>query len=128
GPHLHDVEWMACLKALAAVDHPIDLICASGILPPGAPADFYARAAQIAEMKGVPCILDASGPALKAALGQHVRLIKPNLAELRELVPGAWDDVASLVADCRSLITSGRTESVALTLGERGALLVTSGA
>ncbi|TAJ73922.1 MAG: 1-phosphofructokinase family hexose kinase [Phenylobacterium sp.] len=126
GPHLHDAEWMRCLKVLANVDFKPDFVCASGSLPPGAPQDFYARVAEIVESRGVPFALDTSGPALQSALRERVHLIKPNLAELRELVGGALDEDRSLIGACRTLIAGGRTEIVALTLGAQGALLVTA--
>lgn len=125
GPRLAEREWMACLKALASIERKADYICASGSLPPGAPVDFYVRVAEIAEMHGARFVLDTSGPALKAALREHVHLVKPNLRELRELVGGALDEERSLIAACRELIAGGRTEAVALTLGADGALLVT---
>ncbi|MES2896861.1 MAG: 1-phosphofructokinase family hexose kinase [Pseudomonadota bacterium] len=128
GPHLRDVEWMTCLKVLATMELKPDFICASGSLPPGAPEDFYARVAEIAEIRGVRFALDTSGPALKAALRDRVHLIKPNLAELRELVAGALDEDRSLIGACRALIAQGRTEVVALTLGAQGALLVVADA
>lgn len=127
GPHLLDREWMACLKAVSGFERKPEMICASGSLPPGAPTDFYARVAEIAEMRGVKFVLDTSGPALKAALRERIHLIKPNLAELRELVGGALDEEGELVEACRALISEGRTEMVALTLGAQGALLVTDG-
>jgi len=127
GPHLSDREWMACLKALAGIEHKPDFICASGSLPPGAPTDFYARVAEIAEIHGARFVLDTSGPALKAALRERIHLIKPNLAELRELVGGALDEERELIEACRGLIAAGRTEMVALTLSADGALLVTAG-
>jgi 6-phosphofructokinase 2 len=126
GPRVRDPEWMACLKSIAAFDRKLDFICASGSLPPGAPADFYARVAEIAELKGVPFALDTSGPALKAALSEHVHLCKPNLSELRELVGLALEDETSLVEAGRTLVAAGRTEVVALTMGSEGALLVTA--
>jgi 6-phosphofructokinase 2 len=125
GPHLQGVEWMACLKALANLPVRPKVICASGSLPPGVPDDFYARVAEIASGWGARLVLDASGPALKAALDAHVHLIKPNMAEMRELSGAALDDEASLVRACRALIEQRRVEAVALTLGARGALLVT---
>ena len=128
GPHLGDDEWMRCLKILASLDFKPDVVCASGSLPPGAPDDFYARVAQIVESRGARFALDTSGPALKAALRERVHLIKPNLAELRELVGGALDEDRALIAACRALIEGGRTEIVALTLGAQGALLVTADA
>jgi 6-phosphofructokinase 2 len=126
GPRLRDPEWMACLKAIAGFERKLDFICASGSLPPGAPTDFYARVAEIADLKGVPFALDSSGPALKSALSERVHLCKPNLSELRELVGLALEDEASLVEACRTLVSMGRTEVVALTLGAGGALLVTA--
>ena len=126
GPHLKDSEWMACLKALSRFERRPDLICASGSLPPGAPEDFYARVAEIAEMRGVRFVLDTSGPALKAALRERIHLIKPNLVELRDLVGGAVDNEKARIDACRTLISEGRTEMVALTLGADGALLVTA--
>jgi 6-phosphofructokinase 2 len=126
GPRMRDHEWMACLKAVAGFERKLDFICASGSLPPGAPTDFYARVAEIAELKGVPFALDTSGPALKSALRERMRLCKPNLSELRELVGLALEDEASLLMACRTLVATGRTEAVALTLGAEGALLVTA--
>lgn len=126
GPHLHGVEWMACLKALADLPVRPDYICASGSLPPGAPDDFYARVAEIAEGLGAKLALDSSGAALDAALERHVHLIKPNLREMRDLAGGALDDEPSLVAACKTLIANRRVEAVALTLGAQGALLVTA--
>ncbi|MFZ5719734.1 MAG: 1-phosphofructokinase family hexose kinase [Pseudomonadota bacterium] len=128
GPRLKNAEWMACLKALSAFERNPAFICASGSLPPGAPDDFYARAAEIAEMRGAKFALDTSGPALEAALRERIHVIKPNLVELAGLVGAELDDEPSRVAACRTLIAGGRLEMVALTLGADGALLVTADA
>ena len=125
GPHLQGVEWMACLKALANLSVRPKVICASGCLPPGVPEDLYASVARIASGWGARLVLDASWPALKAALDAHVHLIKPNLAEMGELSGAALDDEASLVRACGALIEQRRVDAVALTLGAKGALLVT---
>jgi 6-phosphofructokinase 2 len=126
GPHLHDLEWMACLKTLANLPVRPSVICASGSLPPGAPDDIYARVGEIAAGWGARFVLDASGPALRAALDSHIHLIKPNLAELRELTGSALEDEGSLVRAGRDLIATRRIEAVALTLGADGALLITA--
>lgn len=120
------VEWMACLKALEMLDARPAFVCASGSLPPGAPDVFYARVAEIVGNWGVKFALDTSGPALGSALGERIHLIKPNLAEMRELAGAALDDERSAIETCRSLIRQGRVEIVALTLGAEGALLVTA--
>lgn len=125
GPHLHGVEWMACLKALADLPVKPDMVCVSGSLPPGVPDDFYARVAAIVGSWGVRLAIDASGPALKAALEERLFLIKPNLRELAELTGHALDDEGAQIRACRDLLGRCRLEVVALTLGAKGALLVT---
>jgi 6-phosphofructokinase 2 len=100
-------------------------VVASGSLPPGVPQDFYAMAARAAKQRGARLVLDTSGPALDAALREGMYLVKPNLRELRELVGASPADDAALVAACRNLVRDRRAEVVALTLGQRGALLVT---
>jgi 6-phosphofructokinase 2 len=128
GPHLSGAEWMACLETVAGhADRP-DLIVVSGSLPPGVPEDFYARIAEIARAWEIKLALDCAGPALKAALEHGVYLAKPNLGELRGLVGAPLPDEASRIAACRSLISAGQAEAVALTLGADGALLVTADA
>lgn len=125
GPHLHGVEWMACLRALADLTVKPDIVCVSGSLPPGAPDDFYARVAEIVCSWGVRLTLDGSGAALKAALEERLFLIKPNLRELSELTGQALEDDPSRIHACRELIATRRIEAVALTLGAEGAMLVT---
>ena len=58
----------------------------SGSLPPGVPADFYARLTSIANEADVPVFLDSSGDALKQGVeGGKPYLIKPNMKEFAEL-------------------------------------------
>lgn len=125
GPHLHGEEWMACLKTMANLPAPPRFVCVSGSLPPGAPEDFYARVGEIAAEAGARFVIDASGEALRAALDCHIHLMKPNLAELGELVPRALVDDAAIVRGCRDLMDGRRIEAIAVTLGAQGSLLVT---
>lgn len=122
GPRLADAEWQECLRRVRASR--AAFIVGSGSLPPGAPQDFYARLARIAREQGSRMVLDASGPALGAALEEGVWLVKPNLRELRELSGAALDTEEDWLAACRELVRSGKAQVVALSLGHRGALLV----
>jgi 6-phosphofructokinase 2 len=126
GSTLHRAEWEAVLDKLILLTRKPKFVVASGSVPPGVPEDFFAHAARHAKQLGAHCVIDTSGAALKAALAEGVTLIKPNLVELSDLVgsPVASDDAR--IAACRTLIYNGRTEMVALTLGEQGALLVTA--
>lgn len=125
GPHLSEAEWMACLQHLERMALFPDLLVASGSLPPGVPADFYARLARLCRAKGARMVLDTSGPALTAALTEGVYLFKPNLKELAELAGRPLENAAQWQAAARQLVLEGKAEVVALTLGHLGALLVT---
>lgn len=124
GPLLSEPEWQACLDRLSSSSVRPRIVVGSGSLPPGVPPDFYARACRIAKSWNSKFVLDTSGPALNAALAEGVHLIKPNLQELSEVVPGPLNDEADWIRACAGLVRSQRAEVVALTLGDRGALLV----
>lgn len=126
GSALHRAEWEAVLDKLATLVEKPKFVVASGSVPPGVPEDFFARVAQHAKQLGAQCVVDTSGPALKAALTEGVTLIKPNLVELTDLIGAPLDTDDTRVAACRKLTTDGRVKAVALTLGEQGALLVTA--
>jgi 6-phosphofructokinase 2 len=125
GPQLGEAEWRNCVDAFLAFREPIDFLVASGSLPPGAPKEFYAQIAEIARNRAVPFALDASGPSLRAAVDRGVDILKPNLRELRELTAEPLAGGASCIEACKNLLAAGKAKIVALTLGHRGALLVT---
>lgn len=126
GSSLHRAEWEAVLDKLTTLPERPKFVVASGSVPPGVPEDFFARVAREAKQLGAQCIVDTSGPALKAALAQGVALIKPNLVELSDLFGTPLETDNARVAACRKLVADGRTKAVALTLGDQGALLVTA--
>lgn len=123
GPQLAPGEWQACLDRVAALAQAPAYVVASGSLPPGAPEDFYARLARLARSRGSRMVLDASGPALAAALEEGVYLVKPNLRELRELTGQALEHEDDWRSAADDLVSSGKAQAVALSLGHRGALL-----
>jgi 6-phosphofructokinase 2 len=101
-------------------------VVGSGSLPPGVPADFYARMARLAKDRGSKAVADTSGDALTEVLSEGVYLVKPNLRELQELTKTTLRDRTSQVDACRELIARGNAQVVVLTLGANGALLVTT--
>ncbi len=126
GPALARATWMAVLDELANLKTPLAFLVASGSLPPGVPAEFFVDVARIATSIGAKFVLDTSGAPLKAALAERPFLIKPNLRELRELTGMALDDETAQLSVARKLIAEGGAEIVALTLGDRGALVATA--
>lgn len=126
GSRLHESEWQACLAKLAAISPAPKYVVASGSEPPGVPDDFFARVVRQAKAMGAEAIVDTTGAALAAVLKEGVAMIKPNLAELSEFVDASLDNDGDRIAACRKLVTDGRAAAVALTLGDKGALLVTA--
>lgn len=125
GPTLSEAEWRSCLQALMDLNPFPVWVVASGSLPPGVPADFYARLACLCRERGARLVLDAAGPALAAAMAEGVYLVKPNLRELSELVGAPLESPAAWCAAAQGLVDRGAAEVVALTLGHLGAVLVT---
>ncbi|MBV8618835.1 MAG: 1-phosphofructokinase family hexose kinase [Curvibacter sp.] len=126
GPTLLPAEWAACEQRFVQCGATAGHWVLSGSLPPGVPDDFYARLARQARLQGRRLVLDASGAALGAALAEGVYLVKPSLRELSEHLGRPLDDEPACLAAARQLIDQGQAEIVALTLGERGALLVSA--
>ena len=126
GSALHRAEWEACLDKIATLSDKPKIVVASGSIPPGVPEDFYARVARHVKKLGAKMVLDTAGPGLKAALGEGVTLIKPNIAELSDFAGKKLDSDAAAIAAARKLIDAKQVEAVALTLGEEGALLITA--
>jgi 6-phosphofructokinase 2 len=123
GPEIGPADQERCLERLSAAAPQASYIVASGSLPLGVPDDFYARVAALAKQQGKPLVLDTSGAALKQA-GGGIYLLKPSLRELEDLtgreIRGARDEEAA----AREVVAQGRAEIVVLSLGARGALLV----
>lgn len=126
GAALHRAEWEACFERLVSLPDRPKFVVASGSIPPGVPDDFFAQVVREAKRQGAQTVIDTSGAPLAAALEEGVTLIKPNLDELSELSGATLDSDDARIAACRELIAGGRTQAVALTLGDKGALLVTA--
>ncbi len=123
GPTLAEAEWQAGLAALERAAG--DWLVASGSLNPGVPVDHYARCKAIAGKRGLPFVLDTSGPALRAALGPGLKLIKPSQGEFDTLVGRKLAD-HELAEAAQGFVTQGATELLAVTLGGEGALLASA--
>lgn len=114
--------WQAYLRLLPA----FDLVTLSGRLPPGVPADFYARLIEAAQAAGKPTLLDTYGESLRQAIPARPSLVKVNLAEFSELLgePLATPEDAAAQALALSQRLSLR---VVVTLGEGGMIAAAEG-
>jgi 6-phosphofructokinase 2 len=124
GPRLAFAEQARCLDELRLVAQNSEFVVASGSLPPGVPADYYQRVADVCRSLATLLILDTSGGGL-----QHIRsgvfLLKASVRELRELTGCELATEAQQVAAAKELVRHGVTRAVVVSLGPGGALLVT---
>jgi len=124
GPQVRVEEWEGALEEVAATAPQSGFIVASGSLPPGVPADFYAQVAKVGKRARSKVIVDTSGDPLKKALDEGVFLIKPNLREFRELLDRDLKEEAQIEAAAREVVAGGGCELLVISLGSAGALFV----
>lgn len=116
---------------LAAVQARLDEMLAQGVqwvglcgsLPKGLAPDAYLRLARRAKAKGAAVVLDTSGAPLAAALEARPEIIKPNVAELSEMLGRPLAGIEAVVAAARELVARG-VGLVAVSMGADGAVMV----
>jgi len=123
GPEITEAELYNCLYTLDSLAG-VEYVVASGSLPPGVPANFFAKLACSIKAKGAKLVVDTAGQALKASLDEGVYMIKPNMAELCEYIGVAEITIEAAAIVCREIIENGRCDIILLSMGEAGALLV----
>jgi 1-phosphofructokinase len=96
----------------------------SGSLPPGAPPETFAELITIASALGAKCMLDTAGPALRYGLEAKPLLLKPNRAEVEELLQVPLRTRYELAEAARKLLALGAEEAV-ISLGTEGAVAAT---
>lgn len=126
GPTFTEAEWRGALERIAKMEAMPEIVVASGSLPPGVPADFYAQFARIARERGCRFVLDTSGAALAAAVRAGVFLIKPSLRELRAFAGRDLAGEAEQEKAAAAIVASGGAEVVVVSLGAGGALVASS--
>jgi 1-phosphofructokinase len=97
----------------------------SGSLPPHWPDCTYQRMATQVQRLGAHALLDASGSALAEGVEAAPAIIKPNRAELAELMGRALPDTAAVVVAARELLARPHAPGmVVVSMGGEGALFV----
>ena len=94
-----------------------------GSLPKGLPLEFYAEAIDQAHAHNVPVVFDSSGPSLHVGVKSCPDLIKPNQAELGELLgylPASRQEVQQAAQKLHDEFGT----NVIVTLGSEGAIAV----
>jgi 1-phosphofructokinase family hexose kinase len=111
----------AALRAELGVGDVAAVVC-SGSLPPGAPADGYARLLMIAREAGdALTIVDAHGPALALAVAERPSIVKVNAAEIGEAT-GIPVTGPAYAAQAAGVLIERGAGQVVVTLGADGAV------
>jgi 1-phosphofructokinase family hexose kinase len=113
-------EWEHLGEAADRLSVPAQCLVASGSLPADAPESFYASLVAVARGRGIPSIVDTSGPGLVLAARAGANVLKPNRRELAETT-GESDPLAGAA----QLIGLG-AGLVFVSLGEKGMLAVSA--
>jgi 1-phosphofructokinase len=126
GPSLTDTEQRALLDGLhSCLSNGATWIVGCGSLPPEMNPDFYYDIVKLAREYGIRCAIDSSHEPFVRAVSARPHLIKPNLEELEELTGRQLDTFAAVAEAGRALVKRG-IETVLVSLGARGALLIQS--
>lgn len=127
GPNLTTTEVTTFLDTVREVvkASPGAWIVGCGSLPGGVAGDFYADLVRLGHEVGARVAIDTSGAPLPPAIPAGPDLIKPNRAELGELVGADLRTVGEVVDAARDLIAGGIAQ-VLVSLGRDGALLVSA--
>jgi 1-phosphofructokinase len=124
GPTVAEADLLAFEQRLRQCLAQGDVCIFSGSLPPGAPADTYARLIRVTHAQGALAVLDSSGPAMRAGCAAAPDWIKPNDVEAAEIIgepPEALREPRHVVQALKAMLALG-PRRILLTLGARGAV------
>lgn len=124
GPRVSERHVAALLGALDAAVRGGDLVCCSGSVISGAPADIYARISRLCAAKGALCALDCNARSLAVSLnGARYALLKPNAKELAAALGGEPpQDAREAASMARALLRS--CDALLVSLGADGGVYV----
>ncbi len=125
GPQLSEQECAGALERIEALVPKVRYVVASGSLPPGVPASFYADLTKRVRAAGGEIVLDTSGPALKAAAQAPVSVLKLDEEEMKEVAPDSLASEENEEKLALELLGSTGADVIVVTLGARGALVAT---
>ena len=100
GPEVSAAEREALLDRIRRIQ-PGDTLVLSGNVPPTLPESIYEQILAELPASSIRVVVDAEGALLRDTLRFHPFLIKPNLAELRQLVANPQAPVSDQIQELR---------------------------
>ena len=123
GKTLTKEEYDAVFEKIAGIPQKGDVAVLTGSIPKEAGQDLYKKLIEIYKEKGVFCVLDASGDALKSGVGACPDLIKPNDEELGALMSLSIDTSEQIADALLEYSKISKIKYIALSQGSRGAYI-----
>lgn len=124
GPSINSSNVDQLKKTINELTIKNKLIIFSGSLPNGCPEKIYKDLIEIAHKNDAYVILDTYGKPFELALEGKPNLIKPNIEELEEYFNQKLETVEAIVNSVQRRIIQKGIDSVVVSLGEKGALLI----
>lgn len=122
GPEVTEREADRCLAALDQIEW--DYLVASGSLPRGIPADFYARLLDRVAARGGKLALDTSGEPLRLAMERGgLFLVKPSQREFQTLLGLTLETPEAIGEAAVVEVRRGRAALIAVSMADKGAVL-----
>ncbi len=101
---------------------PKSVLSINGSAPEGVPADFYKRLIEEGKKRQLITVLDASGDLLRLGIQAQPTMIKPNLAEFKQLIGKPVDTVEEIAREADLLRQQQGIHAVCVSMGARGAV------
>jgi len=123
GPHVSPQELGRLLGRYESLLPGASLVSFAGSAPIGVPRDIYGTMVAMARSAGVATMLDARGEWLRHGVAAGPTIVKPNQAEMGELLGRPIDGIDAAARAALELCDRG-IDRVVVTLGAEGALCV----
>jgi 1-phosphofructokinase/tagatose 6-phosphate kinase len=112
GPDVSEAELELFVDKLLYLAKGAGVCVFSGSLPPGVPADLYARLVQELRRLNVTTVLDSEGEALRLGTRAEPTVVSPNQPEAEELVGHEFADDDDLPAAVGEIVEMGAREAI----------------
>lgn len=126
GPEITNDQFGQLVKQIEGLENS-DILVLAGSIPSSLPSDLYIKLSKLAKNQGAKVVVDVSGKVLLDIVDQKPFFIKPNHHELGELFDTTIETPEEAIPYGQRLLELG-AENVAISMAEKGALLVTKDA
>jgi 1-phosphofructokinase len=112
GPSVDPAELDVLLDKIRYLSKGADVFVLAGSLPRDVPSDYYEHLLRELRRERMMTAVDASGPALRAALAAEPGVVSPNVREAEEIVGHEFADEDDIAAAAETLVNMGAGSAI----------------